>query len=204
MDEAVVVPGVPMPLRWRSRPESWIVEDSNLKVTAGAGTDWFADPVGTGNTVNAPALLGVPQGDFMLSARAGVGFGRTFDAGVLALYADDQTWAKLCFELSPQAEPMIVSVVTRTWSDDCNGFVVDGPTAWLRISRLGQAYAFHASTDGSYWHLVRYFSLALSQTSAEETQVGFLAQSPQGEACTVRFDQIRFRAARLTELRDGT
>ena len=59
------------------------------------------------------------------------------------------SWAKLCFEYSPQREPMVVSVVTRGLSDDCNSFVVDGATVWLRIARVGSAFAFHASTDGA-------------------------------------------------------
>ena len=43
---------------------------------------------------------------------------------------------KLCFEHSPDRQPMIVSVVTRGVSDDANAFAVDGQTAWLRVSPL--------------------------------------------------------------------
>ena len=56
----------------------------------------------------------------------------TYDAGVLTLRRRDDLWAKLCFERSPQGEPMVVSVVTRGVSDDCNSFVVDGRSVWLR------------------------------------------------------------------------
>src|SRR2546421_645033 len=71
----------------------------------------------------------------------------TFDAGVLFIHADDTTWAKLCLELSPLAEPMIVSVVTRGVSDDCNSQTIEGKEAWLRVARRDGAFAFHASPD---------------------------------------------------------
>ena len=76
---------------------------------------------------------------------------RTFDAGVLLVYAAERQWAKLCFEYSPQLQPTAVTVVTRESSDDCNSFEVDGHTLWLRITRSGAAWAFHASTDGAWW-----------------------------------------------------
>ena len=82
-----------------------------------------------------------------------------YDAGVLLLYAAERDWAKLCFEYSPQLRPTAVTVVTRGTSDDCNSFEVDGNTLWLRITRSGAAWAFHASSDGAWWRLLRYFSL---------------------------------------------
>ena len=98
-----------------------------------------------------------------------------YDAGVLLLHAAERQWAKLCFEYSPQLRPTAVTVVTRGTSDDCNSFEVDGTTLWLRITRSGAGWAFHASADGGWWRLLRYF--ALSSDPAEMVRVGFLAQS---------------------------
>ena len=36
------------------------------------------------------------------------------------------------------------------------------------------------------------------------TQIGFEAQSPTGEGCAVRFDEVRFSCTRLEDLRDGS
>jgi hypothetical protein len=135
----------------------------------------------------------------VFGARVEVDFAATFDAGVLVVRAGELTWAKLCFELSPEAEPTIVSVVTRGVSDDCNSVVVDGNAVWLRISRLGAAFAFHASTDGAHWRLVRHFALAAGETPA----VGFLSQSPLGDGCSTRFDEISFESRRLDDMRSG-
>jgi regulation of enolase protein 1 (concanavalin A-like superfamily) len=192
---------MPMPLRWLARPVSCAVEGSTLTLVAGGRTDWFVDPSGAHEPAfNAPALIGDAAGDYVLSARVAVRFKSAFDAGVLMLYASERVWAKLCFEYSPKKDPMIVSVVTRETSDDANGFVVEGEEAWLRIARLGRAFAFHASADGQAWRLIRHFSFG----DGVEPAVGFEAQSPTGEGCEVKFDEIRFESVRLADLRDGS
>lgn len=191
---------MPMPMRWLAPPARWRATGATLELAARPRTDWFVDPSGAREpTLDGAALVGDTAGDFVLSAHVTVGFEATFDAGVLLLHASDTVWAKLCFEFSPQKEPMVVSVVTRGASDDANGFVVDGDAVWLRIARMGIAFAFHASTDGAEWKLIRHFTLGEA-----EPAVGFEAQSPTGEGCDVRFDEIRFEQRRLGDLRDGS
>jgi regulation of enolase protein 1 (concanavalin A-like superfamily) len=200
MEQTPQIAALPLPLRWETTPTSWnIVDQAALTITAGARTDLFVDPQGTAETLNAPRLLADVTGDFLLSARVTVGFASTYDAGVLLLYVGEREWGKLCFEYSPQRQPMVVSVVTHGVSDDCNSFVVDGDQVWLRIARLGRAFAFHASTDGTFWHFVRHFALDAEETIA----AGFAAQSPTGEACTATFDAIRYAPERLHDLRSG-
>jgi regulation of enolase protein 1 (concanavalin A-like superfamily) len=192
---------VPLPfaLRPLGSDARWRRGDDTLSVTAGARTDWFVDPGGRPATMNAPGLVGAVDGDFLLGARVSVEFRAAFDAGVLVLWRDERTWAKLCFESSPEAQPMIVSVVTRGVSDDANAFTVDGQEAWLRIARLGEEFAFHASTDGRGWDLVRHFAL----DGPVELLVGFEAQSPTGDGCEVTFEDIRFEQRRLDDIRSG-
>jgi regulation of enolase protein 1 (concanavalin A-like superfamily) len=200
MNQPPQLAALPLPLRWETPPASWnIVDQAALTITAGARTDLFVDPQGTAETLNAPRLLADVTGDFLLSARVTVGFAATYDAGVLLLYVGEREWGKLCFEYSPQRQPMVVSVITHGLSDDCNSFVVEGDQVWLRIARLGRAFAFHASTDGTFWHFVRHFALDAAETIA----AGFAAQSPTGEACTATFDAIRYAPERLPDLRNG-
>jgi hypothetical protein len=192
---------MPMPMRWLVPPVGWRADGSSLSLVAGGGTDWFVDPSGEREpALNGAALVGDAAGDYLFSARVRVGFEATFDAGVLMLHAGDRSWAKLCFEYSPANEPMVVSVVTRGTSDDANSFVVDGDEVWLRIARLGAAFAFHASTDGREWSLVRHFALG----EDVEPALGFEAQSPTGTGCEVKFSEIRFEPGRLRDLRDGS
>ncbi|MER7448600.1 DUF1349 domain-containing protein, partial [Microbacterium sp. NPDC097977] len=123
----------------------------------------------------------------------------TFDAGVLLAWVDDTNWAKLCFERSPAGEVMIVSVVTKGTSDDANGFLVNAPTARLRISRVGNVLAFHAHDRGE-WRFVRAFTLP---GAATELSVGFEVQSPTGDGCTASFADIAFERRTLSDLRNG-
>jgi regulation of enolase protein 1 (concanavalin A-like superfamily) len=197
--KTILFPGLPAPLSWKNQPTDWRIDGQELSITAGPRTDLFSDPAGTPPIANSPALMMPVAGDFTLHARVRVDFRATFDAGVLLVHAGSDRWGKLCFEYTPQGEPMVVSVVNRGVSDDCNSTLIDGNQAFLRIARLGDAWAFHYSLDGAYWHLVRYFSLG----ALDEVAVGFSAQSPTGRGCRVDFGDIRFAARRLLELRSG-
>ncbi len=198
--EPVYLAGLPEPLRWEVPPAAWRLDaDQTLAVTAGPLTDLFIDPGETGVYMNAPRLMCPARGDFTLQARVGVSFSGTFDAGALLLYAGERLWAKLCFEFSPQQQPMIVSVVTRDYSDDANSVVVERPDVLLRVARLGPALAFHWSPDGEFWHFVRHFTLP----GAASLALGFVAQAPRGNGCTARFSDIAYSTHRLSDLRSG-
>ncbi len=192
---------LPTELNWTHSPLDWKTDSpSNLTLTAPAETDWFIDPGGTYNKDNAPAaLFAPPHLQFTLSAKVKVAFASTYDAGVLQLRERDALWGKLCFEYSPQGQPMVVSVVTRDVSDDCNSAVVDSNEVYLRLYRNGQTFAFHYSVDGRYWNFVRYFTLG----TLANLRVGFSAQSPTGPGCHVEFSQIAYAARALNDLRSG-
>jgi regulation of enolase protein 1 (concanavalin A-like superfamily) len=207
----VIIPELPFSLDHDGSPVcGHEVADGALTLTAAPETDMFIDPAGSEAAPDAGRLVGEPpEGDFTFMARATVTFASTFDAAVLLVYADDRHWAKLCFEFSPQRIPMAVTVVTKGTSDDCNSFEVSGQELWLRITRTGPAWAFHASADGRWWRLLRYFTLADSGRDPASDQppaklIGFLAQSPMGQGCTARFDHIAFRAGAPADLRDGS
>ena len=198
---ALKLPGLPFALEPAGGPPPGCrVRQGVLTLTAAAGTDLFVDPGGAERVPDAGRLVGLPPaGDFTLAAQVGVEFASMYDAGVLLLHAAERHWAKLCFEYSPQLRPTAVTVVTRETSDDCNSFEVDGNTLWLRITRSGAAWAFHASMDGTWWRLLRYFTLGM-----DLVRVGFLAQSPTGPGCAATFDHITFRPGAPENLRDGT
>lgn len=131
-----------------------------------------------------------------------VGFAGAYDAGVLYLHVGERDWAKVCLELSP-AVPTVCTVVTRGVSDDVNSFTVDGDTFWLRLSRTGGAFAFHASPDGVTWTFVRVFALGDAEAAASAS-AGFLVQAPVGDGCEAAFDRIAFRQEGVADLRDGS
>jgi regulation of enolase protein 1 (concanavalin A-like superfamily) len=200
MHDSVTIPPLPAPLAWDAGPVSWSLDDGPLlTIAAPARSDLFNDPAGAEPKAAAPRLLGPVEGDFQLSARVRCTFAGAFDAGALLLWAGERSWVKLAFEVSPDGEPMVVSVVTDGRSDDANAFVVGEGAVWLRISRLGAACALHARLDGEAWRFVRHFALA----APDAVRAGFLAQSPTGEGATARFDEFGFVPERLADLRSG-
>lgn len=199
----LVLPGLPFPIQPSGHPACQaVVSDGVLALTSGAKSDLFIDPAGEeGARPDAGRMTGLPPDrDFTLAARVTVQFSDVFDAGVLLLHLSERRWAKLCYELSPQRRPTVVTVVTRGTSDDGNSFETAGAPIWLRITRSGRAWAFHASEDGAWWRLVRCFTLGESSGA----RVGFLAQSPTGSGCTAVFDSITYTSGAPADLRDGT
>jgi len=190
-------------LEWTSSTSHLSYDQSGgtLTLTAAPGVDWSNDSLGGEQQHRASALAFPAPKNFSLSARVMVASPRTtFDAGVLALWVDSEHWAKLCFEYSPQGEAMVVSVVTNGYSDDSNGPVVTAPWVYLRVSRVGPAWAFHSSADGRKWSFVRLFRL----DTEEPVRVGFMSQAPMGDSCEARFDSIEFIQAAPENLRDGS
>ncbi|MFG2952849.1 DUF1349 domain-containing protein [Streptomyces sp. NPDC048291] len=198
------LPELPFPLRTYGPDGHWFHEGGVLTGWAGARQDRFVSPTGEAldPASDAPRLLGAPEGDFQLIARVTVGFGAAFDAGGLYVHVGDRAWAKLCLENSPDV-PTVCTVVTRGHSDDANAFTVEGSSVWLRISRTGRAFAFHASRDGKKWVFVRLFTLG-AEKETEDALVGFMTQSPMGEGCVVTYDHIEFRPDWPADLRDGS
>ncbi|WP_076494375.1 DUF1349 domain-containing protein [Microbacterium sp. RURRCA19A] len=189
-----------------SSEADWRLSATGVDVTSSPMTDYFLDPgytevTGEYTRLNADTLLAeLPEGDFTFTAQVSVDFASDFDAGVLLLWRDDAHWAKLCFELSREKEPLVVSVVTREYADDANAFGVEGPTVWLRAVRMGHIIAFHASTDGETWRMVRVFTFG---RDLPFTRFGFLAQSPNGQGCTVRFSHAAFSTDLPADVRAG-
>ncbi len=150
MDDLKDLP-IPKELLWTNPPLEWNVSvGQSLSITAGKSTDLFFDPQEDYSANNSPKLMFKSDSIFQLRSKLEVKFQKTYDAGALLLYQNDNSWAKLCFELSPQNHPTIVSVVNRTVSDDCNSVSIDSNSIYFRITKFEHAFAFHYSIDSHY------------------------------------------------------
>jgi len=196
----VVVENLP-PLSWSNGTgQAEQTAGGEVVVTAVAGSDWTNDAFGGPQQHAATSLGFTPTEDFALSARVRVTSPRTtFDAGVLAIWGDRDHWAKLCFENSPQGKPMVVSVVTNTYSDDCNSTIVTDDHVYLRVVRSGTGWAFHSSRDGVTWDFVRVFRLDYDGP----VNVGFMSQAPMGDTCVAVFDTIAYSTDVPGDFRNG-
>ena len=197
--DSVDFDAVPFALEWLCPPAEWHAQPARLVVSAPAQTDWFIDPISGRAVRTAPLLVGpAPTGDFTWEAHVDLDGDALFDAAGLFVYDDGDHWAKLALEVTA-AGPTIVSVVTDTFSDDCNSTVLAQSSAWLRLARVGDAIAFHASDDGGRWDLVRVY-----RAPSAAPRIGLICQAPRGTGCTGTFDAIGFTARSLSDIRDGS
>ncbi len=195
---------LPFPLAGEgpSSPAPPVVEARGFTLTAAAGSDLFLDPAGSTRLPDAERFVAPVSGDFRLSALVSPVFVSDFDSGVLIGFIDSSNWFKLCAELDPSGTTRVVSVVTRDGvSDDCDSWPIDAAGTYLRISRLGDAFAMHASPDARHWNMVRYFSMG---TAPGAVRIGFLTQSPSGGGTTAAFTDVSFDRVKLTGVRDGS
>ena len=199
MEDLVAFADVPFALEWLRPPAEWSAEPARLVAIAPAQTDWFIDPISARAVRTAPLLLGPPpSGDFTWEADVVLDGDALFDAAGLFVYDDDDHWAKFAVEMTA-AGPTIVSVVTDTFSDDCNSTVLGQSSARLRLARVGEAIAFHTSDGGGRWELVRVF-----RPTSAAPRIGFVCQAPTGAGCTGTFDAIAFTARSLSDIRDSS
>jgi regulation of enolase protein 1 (concanavalin A-like superfamily) len=195
------IEGIPIDLYWINEPEDWSVTDKEFSITARGKTDFFIDPRNEYKVLNAPAAIFSPADTFLLYAKVRVEFHSDYDAGSLLVFDNEKAWAKLCFEMSPAGNRMIVSVVNNNISDDANHIKISSESVFIRMAGLGnKTFAFFYSIDGKYWELVRYFYFE----GSGKPRVGFSSQSPTGIECTSTFSEIIYQEKILVNIRDGS
>jgi regulation of enolase protein 1 (concanavalin A-like superfamily) len=176
-----------------------ISEDGILSISSGAGTDRFFDPAGDEYVNTSPVVwFDCPKGDFAFGAEVEVELNSTFDAAGLMMRSGADWWAKCVHELSPQGDPMVVTIIASPKADDANGAIVPGRIR-LRGLRKGSTIAFHWSVGNSRWNLVRY-AQAPRRT---DLQIGFTVQSPTGPGCEAKLSDFFMSEFVPDDLRSG-
>ncbi|MEI2395264.1 DUF1349 domain-containing protein [Paenibacillus phytohabitans] len=159
-------------------------EDDAIILEATANSDFFCnngaiaeEGLTPESLTNAPFFYTEVSGDFVLRVKVSHDFRDTYDSSSIMVMQDLTVWAKACFELTDFDTHAVVSVVTNQTSDDANGCNINGNEVWLQAARSGNAFAFHYSTDGVRFDMMRFFNLPVGET----IKVGLLAQAPTGE-----------------------
>ena len=166
------------------------VTETGLRIAPSVDTNLFIAPDGAENVVNAPMVLFAPTGDFTLKAKISAQLIGIYDVGALVVFADDQHWAKLCFENSARREATVVTVVTRERSDDSNSETIASPFVYMAVARKGSEYTMHFSRDGQQWRLARHFQLS----TPVGARVGFAAHTESNSHFASEFSEIVYRA----------
>jgi len=193
--DAVTIKAIPHQLYWENKPVAVTQSESSITITAGEKTDMFRDPNVTYNTDNAPKLLFHPDEDFVLTAAIQHPFSNKWDGGAIVLKADSLNWIKFCFEKDYKGKRRVVSVVTKNISDDCNSVEINSNKVFYKMAKAGNVVTLYYSVDGKGWMLIRH----LQFDTPNGFEVGFLAQSPLGKKCTVRFSAITYEAKKIKD-----
>lgn len=197
--DTVRIAAIPFTLAWHNQPLEFTAGKNDITIIAGEKTDMFRDPNVTYNTDNAPKLLFNPDEDFVLTAAIEHSFTSKWDGGAIVIIQDSLNWIKFCYEKDYTGARRVVTVVTKNVSDDCNSVSPGSNKIFYKIAKADNVFTLYYSTDGKKWFLVRH----LQMDTTKELKLGFLAQSPTGKKCSVRFSNITYRNIKIKDPYSG-
>jgi len=182
------------------------VNGGKITLLATEKSDFFRNPSAVGadgitpdSLSNAPYYYVDVAGNFVMKVKVSLDFKDVYDAASIMVMENTQVWAKACFELTDFDTQAVVSVVTNQLSDDANGCNIDSDSVWLQVTRMNQAFAFHYSTDGMNFYMMRVFHLPVSET----IKVGLLAQSPIGSGSERHYEGFLLENKTVKNIRVG-
>jgi len=191
--------------KWLNESKVTAVSDK-ITLLATQKSDFFRNPSAVGadgitpdSLSNAPYYYQDVTGDFVMKVKVSLDFKDVYDAASIMVMESEQIWAKACFELTDFDTHAVVSVVTNQLSDDANGCNIDSDYVWLQVTRMNQAFAFHYSTDGKNFFMMRVFHLPVSET----IKVGLLAQAPIGSGGERHYEGFHLENKTVKNIRVG-
>ncbi|MBP7901855.1 MAG: DUF1349 domain-containing protein [Spirochaetes bacterium] len=181
-------------------------ENDRMIITAPPKSDFFYnngavadDGITPESLSNAAYYYTEIEGDFVMKVKVEHEFKDTYDSAAIMIMKDLNVYAKSCFEKTDFNTHAVVSVVTNNTSDDANGVNIDGNSAWLQVCRVGDSFAFHYSTDGENFYMMRFFNLPVEKT----IKAGFVAQAPTGSGGDRIFSNFSLEKKRVANIRFG-
>jgi len=193
--DTLKISSIPHSLVWDNAPIKYSIQNNILTIVAGPKTDMFRDPNIAYNTDNAPKLLFKADTNFILSAAIQHSFLNKWDGGAIVLIEDSLNWIKFCFEKDYTGAKRVVSVVTKDVSDDCNSVEIKGNKVFYKIAKAENVITLYYSVDNKKWFLVRH----LQFNNTKDLKIGFLAQSPTGKKCEVKFSNINYITKKIKD-----
>lgn len=194
-NDSLKIGGIPKWLKWENQPQGYHIGNSAIEITAGEKTDMFRDPNVTYNTDNAPKLLFEADSNFVFTAAIEHIFLSKWDGGALVLKQDSLNWVKFCFEKDYTGARRVVSVVTKGISDDCNSIEINSNKVYFKVAKADNVITLYYSITGSKWYLIRHFTFDVTSN----LKIGFLAQSPTGKECKVKFSDIHYSTKKISD-----
>lgn len=193
--DSLRISAIPHGLFWENKPKSFSVKGNEIVIVADEKTDMFRDPNVAYNTDNAPKLLFDGDDNFVLTAAVEHAFTSKWDGGAIVIKQDSLNWIKFCFEKDYTDARRVVSVVTKNVSDDCNSVEMNADKVFYKVAKAGNVITLYCSSNGIKWYLVRH----LQFETHKGFRIGFLAQSPTGKQCEVKFSNIVYQVKKIKD-----
>jgi uncharacterized protein len=197
---ALRIATIPQALSWDGKPLNYKTEGNTITVTAGKETDLYCFVDGNYYVNTAPKVLFTPDSNFVLSAKISPTFQTMYDGGAIMIYSDEGNWAKLLFERHEDGSIGLGSSIVRDKrGDDSYHLTFKDPQVYVKLARSEMIFNFYYSTDGKQWKLLRTFPYK----QFSNLRIGFYAQSPKGQSCTVLFSDIRYKGEKFKDYFTG-
>lgn len=191
---------IPFALEWMGKQNVFKADSNQIVLTAGPKTDLYAFVDGSYYVNNAPKVLFTPDSNFIFSAKIKPDFKSVFDGGAILVYTDSLNWAKVLFEKHDDITTGLgVSLVRDRRGDDSYHPIPATDAVYVKVARSGRIFNFYYSLDGSSWKLLRTFPYE----KVEGLKIGFYAQSPKGDECTVHFTDIEYSGKKFKDFFTG-
>ncbi|MXV50711.1 DUF1349 domain-containing protein [Pedobacter sp. HMF7647] len=188
---AAKISAIPKPISWDVQPLSFVTGPKSITIKAGKETDLYTFADGRFYINNAPKMLFTPDTAFIMSVKITPDFKNEYDGGALLIYSNKENWAKLLFEKNEDGSLGLgASLVNNKHGDDSYHIAVNSGSVYTKVARSGDFFVFYYSLDGKSWKIIR----SLPYAKSADLRVGFYAQSPKGESCTVKFEDISYDA----------
>ncbi len=197
----IALPGITFTRSLNEAAAHATVENGKLTLASEARRDTFRDPNGKFSNNNAPLLLTEVDNrkPFTLTAKITPTFLKTYDAGALFIYVEDDLWLKLAMEMDERNQPRMVSVRTIGTSDDNDHDVIPEKSVYMKISSDTRNVGFYYSLDKKNWQMIRLFK----NDYPASIWLGISAQSPIGEGTKVVFEDITLTQQSISDFRMG-
>lgn len=187
-------------LEWLNNPAFVEIEDGTLKIVVEKGTDFFNNPEDSSVTATAPLFFKQLTGDFVAKALVRPDFSSLWNAVALMIHIDNHHWIKFAFENSDATGKSIVSVVTKTVSDDANGVILnEEDQIWLKLVRKANIYSMLWSRDGTDFKMARLSAMP----AVDSVKIGLEVQSPVGEQAIHEIHYFEIVETTVKDLRKG-
>jgi len=181
--------------RWTTTPAAVATQETDLLVTAVAGSDAWRHTAYGFTHDDAHGLLAPMPGTAAVEVTFTAAFAEPFDQAGVLLRADEATWVKAGVELADGA-PQVGAVVTVGSSDWSVAPVPDwaGRRVTVRLSRSGDAVTVRAKVDDEAFRLIRVAPFPVGTAA----MAGPYCCAPSRAGLTVRFHGWRAGPADVT------